>query len=173
MFDRQRDLSADPDRVIAWRIDRLREAGFQACLADALARDTRYDLHALLDLTDRGCPAELATRILAPFARARVALATSQGRSADPAAGARSAGTTARRYEARSLCVGMPFPWLDPARRRRFPERPRLGVPPLFLGPPPPDGCPQGPPPLLRPPPPVLLSQGMCYLSVIARRRPI
>jgi len=92
MFNRQRDLSDDPDRVIAWRIERLREAGFPTCLADALARDTRYDLHALLDLTDRGCPAELAARILAPFARARVALATSQGRSTDPADGARSAG---------------------------------------------------------------------------------
>jgi hypothetical protein len=32
-----------------------------------MARDNRYDLHALLELTDRGCPAELAARILAPL----------------------------------------------------------------------------------------------------------
>lgn len=92
MFNRQRDLSANPDRVIAWRIDRLRDAGFQTCLADALARDTRYDVHALLDLTDRGCPAQLAARISAPFARARAALPASQGRSTDPTDGAGFAG---------------------------------------------------------------------------------
>jgi hypothetical protein len=53
--------------VRAWRIDRLRDAGFPAPLADAVARDARYDVHALLELTDRECPAELAVRILAPL----------------------------------------------------------------------------------------------------------
>jgi hypothetical protein len=67
MFNPQLDLSADPDRVIAWRIDRLRDAGFQTWLAGALARDTRYDVHALLELADRGCSGELAARILAPL----------------------------------------------------------------------------------------------------------
>jgi hypothetical protein len=61
------DPSAQPDRVVAWRIERLRQAGFPARLAETLARDTRYDVHALLELTDRGCPAELAARILAPI----------------------------------------------------------------------------------------------------------
>ena len=46
---------------------RLREAGFSAQLADTLARDCAYDLHALLNLVDRGCPAALAARILAPL----------------------------------------------------------------------------------------------------------
>jgi len=44
-----------------------REAGFASRLADRLGRDVRYDLHALLELTDRGCPAALAARILAPL----------------------------------------------------------------------------------------------------------
>jgi hypothetical protein len=42
------------------------EYGFPPALADALARD-RVDLHALLQLVDRGCPPELAARILSPW----------------------------------------------------------------------------------------------------------
>jgi hypothetical protein len=60
-------LPANPDRVVAWRIERLRHAGFSARLAGRLARDTRYDVHALLELADRGCPVELAVQILAPL----------------------------------------------------------------------------------------------------------
>jgi hypothetical protein len=67
MFNRGLDLSEDPDGLIAWRTDRLHEAGFSARLAVKLARDQRYDVDALLQLTDRGCPAELAARILAPL----------------------------------------------------------------------------------------------------------
>ncbi len=55
------------DNVVAWRIERLRHAGYSTPLAGKLARDTRYDVHALLELADRGCPAELAVRILAPI----------------------------------------------------------------------------------------------------------
>jgi hypothetical protein len=36
-------------------------------LARRLADDRRYDLHALLELVDRGCPPALAVRILAPI----------------------------------------------------------------------------------------------------------
>jgi len=64
----QFEPSVPADLVRAWRIERLRGAGCSAELADSLARDTRYDLHELLELTDRGCPAELAARILAPSA---------------------------------------------------------------------------------------------------------
>ena len=67
MFKRGLDASADADRLIAGRIERLREAGFASRLADRLGRDVRYDLYALLELTDRGCPAALAARILAPL----------------------------------------------------------------------------------------------------------
>ncbi len=67
MFERPVERTADPEPVLAWRTDRLRDAGCSARLAGSLARDPRYDLHALLDLVDRGCPAELAARILAPL----------------------------------------------------------------------------------------------------------
>jgi hypothetical protein len=59
--------SADPDHVLAWRVERLRAAGCSVRLADAVAHDGRYDLHELLELIDRGCPAELAARTLAPL----------------------------------------------------------------------------------------------------------
>ena len=55
------------DPVVLWRASRLRDAGFSPALADALARDCAYDLHAVLELVDRGCPADLAARILAPL----------------------------------------------------------------------------------------------------------
>jgi hypothetical protein len=54
-------------RVLAWRRDRLVEAGFSLPLAAQLADDARYDLHALIELTERGCSPELAVRILAPL----------------------------------------------------------------------------------------------------------
>jgi hypothetical protein len=53
--------------LIPWRRSRLRHAGFDAALAAQLASDMRYDLHSVLDLVDRGCPAPLAARILAPL----------------------------------------------------------------------------------------------------------
>jgi hypothetical protein len=36
-------------------------------MAERIALDGAYDIHALLELVDRGCPAELAVRILAPL----------------------------------------------------------------------------------------------------------
>lgn len=52
--------------VIAWRRCRLLDAGFPPPLADDLAAG-HLDLHELLQLVDRGCPAELAVRILEPI----------------------------------------------------------------------------------------------------------
>jgi hypothetical protein len=52
--------------VTSWRRDRLAEAGFALPLASGLARDGRYDLHALIELVEQGCPPKLAVRILAP-----------------------------------------------------------------------------------------------------------
>jgi hypothetical protein len=60
-FDR--DLAG----VVAWRRRRLKRAGFDPTLADALAADRRADLHALIELVDRGCPPTIAARILAPL----------------------------------------------------------------------------------------------------------
>jgi hypothetical protein len=64
---RQVPAPGDGEGLLAWRIERLREAGFPDPLADSVARDPRYDLHKLLGLIDRGCPAELAARIVAPI----------------------------------------------------------------------------------------------------------
>jgi hypothetical protein len=53
--------------VEAWRLRRLVDAGFPLALALQLAATPGVDLHALLALLDRGCPPELAARILAPI----------------------------------------------------------------------------------------------------------
>ena len=57
-------LPADAE---TWRRCRLLEAGLPASLAGEVAGDGRFDLHAVLELVDRGCPPELAVRILAPL----------------------------------------------------------------------------------------------------------
>ena len=56
-----------PVDVITWRLCRLLESGFADDLAGRLATTHTVDLHALLQLVDRGCPPELAARILAPL----------------------------------------------------------------------------------------------------------
>ena len=53
--------------VVRWRREQLAEAGFSLPLAARVANDARYDLHALIELVERGCPSELAVRILAPL----------------------------------------------------------------------------------------------------------
>jgi hypothetical protein len=58
---------AADERRVEWRARYLREAGFERALAHRLARDPTFDLHALLELVDRGCPPELAVRIAAPL----------------------------------------------------------------------------------------------------------
>jgi hypothetical protein len=54
------------DQVVRWRREQLVGSGFPPRLAAELADDSRYDLHALIELTERGCRPELAVRILAP-----------------------------------------------------------------------------------------------------------
>jgi hypothetical protein len=56
-----------PRSVVAWRAARLRAAGWDAALAERVARDPSFDLHALIGLAERGCPPALAVRILAPI----------------------------------------------------------------------------------------------------------
>ena len=53
--------------VVSWRRDQLVHAGFALPVAARLARDPRYDLHALIALVERGCSPELAVRILVPL----------------------------------------------------------------------------------------------------------
>jgi hypothetical protein len=55
-----------PEDVLQWRRGLLVRAGFDERLAAGLAAATDIDLHELLSLVDRGCPPELAARILAP-----------------------------------------------------------------------------------------------------------
>jgi hypothetical protein len=55
------------ESVVAWRVRRLLAAGFTHELAERVARDCAFDLHALIDLTERGCPPQLAVRILSPL----------------------------------------------------------------------------------------------------------
>lgn len=55
-----------PLDVGTWRRSRLLEAGFPLGLAETVAADRRYDLHALLGLVDRGCPPAVAVRIADP-----------------------------------------------------------------------------------------------------------
>lgn len=59
--------AGDQSRWVTWRAQRLHGAGFPRELADRLARESRIDVHALLELVDRDCPPELAARILAPL----------------------------------------------------------------------------------------------------------
>ncbi len=61
-----RQAQTEPD-VIAWRRDQLAHSGFPLPIASRVAHDRRFDLHALIELTERGCPPELAVRILAPL----------------------------------------------------------------------------------------------------------
>jgi hypothetical protein len=60
----------DRRRIQVWRRRRLLESGFPRPLAAELATDARYDLHALIELTERGCPPHLAVRIMAPLEEA-------------------------------------------------------------------------------------------------------
>jgi hypothetical protein len=55
-----------PD-VVRWRREQLTDTGFGLPLAAEVAKDTRYDLHELIELVERGCDPELAVRILAPL----------------------------------------------------------------------------------------------------------
>jgi hypothetical protein len=59
--------SAPLDPVAESRRRRLLAAGFAPDLAARLAENCAVDLHAVLELIDRGCPPEFAARILAPL----------------------------------------------------------------------------------------------------------
>jgi len=50
-----------------WRRRHLRRAGVPPAIARELADDPRIDLHAVIQLLERGCPPRLAARIVAPL----------------------------------------------------------------------------------------------------------
>jgi len=66
-------MQNDDEQVVAWRREQLAEVGFPLPLAAQVAGDPRYDLHALIELVERGCAPELALRIFAPLEEAGVA----------------------------------------------------------------------------------------------------
>jgi hypothetical protein len=55
------------DEVVRWRCEQLVESGFALALATRVAENAHYDLHALIELVERGCEPDLAVRILAPL----------------------------------------------------------------------------------------------------------
>jgi hypothetical protein len=55
------------EEVARWRCEQLVEAGFPLPLATTVANNAQYDLHALIELVERGCQTDLAVRILAPL----------------------------------------------------------------------------------------------------------
>jgi hypothetical protein len=62
----QRDQRGAPE-ITSWRCRQLIASGFPPSLARRVAHDSSYDLHALIELVERGCPPPLAVRILAPL----------------------------------------------------------------------------------------------------------
>ncbi len=53
--------------VERWRREQLVDSGFRLSVAAQLAKDPRYDLHALIELVELGCAPDLAARIVAPL----------------------------------------------------------------------------------------------------------
>ena len=62
----QRDRRSTAE-IVSWRRRQLLASGFPCSLARRVAHDTAYDLHALIELVEHGCPPALAVRILAPL----------------------------------------------------------------------------------------------------------
>jgi succinylglutamate desuccinylase len=52
------------ERIERWRADELERAGFQPRAAGRLAVRHDVDLHTATDLLERGCPQDLALKIL-------------------------------------------------------------------------------------------------------------
>jgi hypothetical protein len=59
-----RQRMSEEQRIVLWRAEELQRAGFRPVVADALAAQKDVDLHVALDLVKRGCPHDIAIRIL-------------------------------------------------------------------------------------------------------------
>jgi hypothetical protein len=57
-------IETELDRVERWRTAELMRVGFPGDDAVALAARTDVDLHEAIELVQRGCPPDLAVRIL-------------------------------------------------------------------------------------------------------------
>jgi hypothetical protein len=60
-------MQSTSQEIVSWRRRQLVQAGLSAALAERVADDSAYDLHALIELVERGCSPALAVRILAPI----------------------------------------------------------------------------------------------------------
>ncbi len=58
------EIESESERVERWRTAELMRVGFAGDDAVALAVRTEVDLHEAIELVRRGCPPELAVRIL-------------------------------------------------------------------------------------------------------------
>ena len=54
----------ETERVERWRHDELLRAGYAEDAARELAARLDVDLHSAVELVERGCPADIAARIL-------------------------------------------------------------------------------------------------------------
>jgi hypothetical protein len=54
----------ETERIERWRAEELERAGYEPRAAGRLAVRHDVDLHAAVDLIQRGCPADLALKIL-------------------------------------------------------------------------------------------------------------
>ena len=52
------------ERIERWRVEALERAGYPADAARAIASRHDIDLHTATNLVERGCPPEIALRIL-------------------------------------------------------------------------------------------------------------
>jgi len=57
-------IETELDRVERWRAEELLRAGYAPGAAQDLAARTDVDLHLAIELLERGCPADVAVRIL-------------------------------------------------------------------------------------------------------------
>ncbi|HXG76133.1 MAG TPA: hypothetical protein VNJ53_06155 [Gaiellaceae bacterium] len=58
------EILSEDLRVVLWRTGTLSRAGYDSAAALELALDRDVDLHAAVDLLERGCPQPTALRIL-------------------------------------------------------------------------------------------------------------
>jgi hypothetical protein len=62
--DTELPVETEAVRVTCWRATELIRAGYDAETAFALAEKPEVDLHLALELVGRGCPPDLACKIL-------------------------------------------------------------------------------------------------------------
>jgi hypothetical protein len=62
--DTELTVETESERVTAWRACEMMRAGYAPHVAVELAEHSEVDLHLALELVERGCPTELAAKIL-------------------------------------------------------------------------------------------------------------